>query len=396
MKTLILTALVALSPILNHAANADGIAFETLTFTQAKQKAQQTGKFIFIDFYATWCGPCKYLEKEVFTNDKVGEYFNKNFINIRIDAEKEELGLVESIFLEAYPTLVIFDKNGNQMISSVGVLEADALIAFAKRADEYEAVFAAYKNNPNEYSNIESYLSYVIDSAPDKANDIALTYLNKLDTSLLLSDEAYGILNYVNDYSSSVVTYVYNNLENSPSFLPPFFDDLTYKLMNKALQDAVDQQDLALLEICKKLEINYRRANDTLFEPEGYYRLDTDMLYYQNLRDLPTYARLLDTQCRTYYWDDQLQLTINAMEFAEKYATTSQIDAQTMALAWIAHSRTLDDTDWMSYYAEAMVYYYNRQFTKALPAAKKAYQLADKEDEPLMENLTGLIAELEE
>jgi thioredoxin-related protein len=395
MKSKYVLALFIISLAYSPMVKAKGIVFEDLTFAQAKQKAQATGKYIFIDFYATWCGPCKYLEKEVFTIDSVGEYFNTHFVNIRIDAEEEELGLVESIFLEAYPTLVIFDKDGNQMISSVGVLEADELLAFGKKAADYEAVFAAYKNNPNEYEVISTYLSYVVDTEPNRANDIALTYLNKLDTSLLLTDEAYGILNYVNDYSSSVITYVYNNLDESPSYLPPFFDDLTYKLMNKALYDAVEQQDLALLAICKNIEINYHKANGTLFEPEGYYRLDTDMLYYQNLQDLPTYARLLDTQCRTYYWDDEVQLTIKAIAFAEKYASRSEIDAQTMALAWIAHSRTLDDTDWMSYYAEAMVYYYNREFTKALPAAKKAYQLADKEDEPLMENLTGLIAELE-
>ena len=72
---------------------AQGVNFRPLSYTEAIELAAKENKMVFIDFYTTWCGPCKRMSKEVFPQQEVGEYFNRTFISLKLDAEKEN-GLV--------------------------------------------------------------------------------------------------------------------------------------------------------------------------------------------------------------------------------------------------------------------------------------------------------------
>ncbi|KKX50276.1 thioredoxin domain-containing protein [Sphingobacterium sp. IITKGP-BTPF85] len=48
-----------------------GITFEHgLNWSQIKEKAKKENKFIFVDLFTTWCGPCKYMSASVFSQTK--------------------------------------------------------------------------------------------------------------------------------------------------------------------------------------------------------------------------------------------------------------------------------------------------------------------------------------
>src|SRR3989339_764670 len=68
----------------------DGIKFETGSWKEVLEKARTEKKLVFIDVYTSWCGPCKLMAKDIFPSKSVGDVFNKNFINYKIDAEKGE------------------------------------------------------------------------------------------------------------------------------------------------------------------------------------------------------------------------------------------------------------------------------------------------------------------
>ncbi len=118
---------------------SQGISFEKGNFSEVLLKAQKEQKLVFVDCYASWCGPCKYLSENIFPEEKLGDYFNKGFVNLKVDMEKGEgLTLKKKYKINAYPTLLFLDAEGNLLNKVVGWKEVDELISEAKKAFELE------------------------------------------------------------------------------------------------------------------------------------------------------------------------------------------------------------------------------------------------------------------
>jgi thioredoxin 1 len=114
---------------------AQGIKFIEEDWDQARKTAQDQDKLIFIDIYATWCGPCKMLKQHTFTDATVGDFFNKNFINVSIDGEKGAgPQLAEQYAIEGYPTMIVADATGKPVLITSGYIPADVLMQFATEA----------------------------------------------------------------------------------------------------------------------------------------------------------------------------------------------------------------------------------------------------------------------
>lgn len=113
--------------------NDQGIQFIEANWSKALQEAKKQRKLIFIDAYASWCGPCKLLKKNTFPNKEAGEFFNKNFINVAIDMEKGDgPALAEKFQVTAYPTLIIADWDGNIVTYTQGYIKPNQLIEFGQ------------------------------------------------------------------------------------------------------------------------------------------------------------------------------------------------------------------------------------------------------------------------
>lgn len=70
---------------------AQGINFQKGSWAEIKAKAKAENKFIFVDAYTTWCGPCKWLSKKVFPQKKVGDLFNKTMYPLSWIWKKERV-----------------------------------------------------------------------------------------------------------------------------------------------------------------------------------------------------------------------------------------------------------------------------------------------------------------
>ena len=111
----------------------EGIRFVDTNWASVLQKAKAEKKIIFLDAYASWCGPCKLLQKNVFPRPDVGAYFNKNFINVKVDMERGEGPQLARMYpLEAYPTLFFITPEGKVIRKVVGFQTAERLIEIGK------------------------------------------------------------------------------------------------------------------------------------------------------------------------------------------------------------------------------------------------------------------------
>ncbi|SHK76089.1 thioredoxin family protein [Chryseobacterium polytrichastri] len=127
-------------------ALAQGIKFEDSNFAAILAKAKKENKLVFVDAYASWCGPCKLMVKNIFPLQSVGDYYNAHFINAKIDMEKGEgVGLAKKYNVKAFPTYLFIDGNGEEVHRTLGYVEEKDFIQFAKDAGDPNKRLASLK-----------------------------------------------------------------------------------------------------------------------------------------------------------------------------------------------------------------------------------------------------------
>ncbi|PWJ59860.1 thioredoxin-like protein [Dyadobacter jejuensis] len=145
VMTLLCACMISFSVLAEKKTDKDGtetengIVFEKGDWASILKKAKASKKIIFFDAYTTWCGPCKLLQKNVFTRKDVAEVFNKDFINVKFDMESGEgLMLAEKYPLQGYPTLMFIDPDGKVVKEVLGYQKAEYLIKVAKQVQKEE------------------------------------------------------------------------------------------------------------------------------------------------------------------------------------------------------------------------------------------------------------------
>ena len=141
MKTKILV-LLSIALMLGMNANAgdkaaskkqDGIHFDKASWEDILEKAKTENKSIFLDLSTPWCGYCKRMKANVFTDSEVGSYYNANFINVSLDAEKGDgKALAKKYGVNGYPTFVFLNPDGSLSQQESGYHKASKFLELGK------------------------------------------------------------------------------------------------------------------------------------------------------------------------------------------------------------------------------------------------------------------------
>ena len=97
--------------------------------------AQQEQKPVFVDFYASWCGPCKVITKEVLEQPYIYQYMNEAYLNFVADYDRESGKKIAELFeVPGLPTLLFLSPKGEVLERHSGLITPEKFMQLARSA----------------------------------------------------------------------------------------------------------------------------------------------------------------------------------------------------------------------------------------------------------------------
>ena len=189
-----------------YAQPMEGMQFiEADSWEEVLAKAKAEKKHIFLDGYTTWCGPCIMMAKKIFPLPEVGEFFNANFINVKVQLDttgkdsdhvkkwyKDGNMLANKYGIKAYPTYIFFSPEGEAVHRAVGSSDANGFISKGKDAldpdKQYYRLAAGFEKGNRDAEFLRK-LIYAAQNAYDMQNlPVYAKAFFKAEKNLLTND----------------------------------------------------------------------------------------------------------------------------------------------------------------------------------------------------------------
>ncbi|GAA4298388.1 hypothetical protein GCM10023163_19450 [Aestuariibaculum suncheonense] len=168
-----------------------------MSLERAIEKAKTEKKYVFIDFYTSWCGPCKLMDAQVFPKEDVGEYFNEKFVSLKLNAESGEEGprLANKYKIRAYPTFVVIDEKGELVhMFAGGILDTQKFIEKVNTTFNNDKAYGRleqrYNSGERDNKTVSAYLQALIETSTIKPDSLVNDFYNSLSGKEKVSEEA--------------------------------------------------------------------------------------------------------------------------------------------------------------------------------------------------------------
>jgi thiol-disulfide isomerase/thioredoxin len=384
-------------------------AYSQMQFTEVKdstdwkellQKASENEKLIFLDIYATWCGPCKYIDQNVYPQPEVGDVFNKYYYNVKIDGETEfGAGLVQKFGLTAYPTMYFLSANEDIITRIVGVREAPELSnlgnTLALNAEKLKDFYLKYKDDKLTAEELMEYHTLLTSIEElEKAAEISAQIVPSLSDEDILDPKFKEIiLNSPFGFDSKVYKLL---KENKAAFEENWTDEeiagLFASIYNVVLTEAIINQDEELVEKIIHEFLPVYMADSPQDIKDGAYV--TRKLYFANTENWIKFISMVNHEFETNHADDPSFLYGEAYEVASEY-NSSEV-ALSAALEWIKKALNMDksfDNFVMTSYISGM----KGNYDEARRYVAQAAEMELNEDQKaILEEITTLIDQAED
>jgi len=256
IRTRLLFLLFFVTPMILN-AQVEFIEVETPEQMEAVQKrASDQMLMLFVDVYADWCGPCKVMDREVYTDPAVTDYMNAHYVSVRMDGETD-YGRIYAAEqkLEGYPSMFIFSDDGERVSKIVGFTPAEELISSLKASNEgFKKVMvyrAGYEKGSLEAKGFADYISVLREMGnQEEAEKLAAEYMDKvMESKSKLSDNDIRVVAFHMDQDDTWWEGFASDPERLRRILKKDYMLAMEKIYNNTLVKAVEEERIDLISM---------------------------------------------------------------------------------------------------------------------------------------------------
>jgi len=363
-----------------NALQAQGIQFMQGSWKEILAEAGRQNKIVFVDAYTTWCGPCKMMDRNTFPNKEVGDFFNANFINAKIDMEKGEgPTLAKEYSVRAYPSFLFVDSDGTLVHRSLGYQESSMFLSTGKAAANPElrmsgmnARYASGDRNPEFLRKYTELRAGMMDGSHEA---VAAEYL-KTQKDWGTEENLEFLFYYAEDPDSPMFDYLFKNrLKFEEAFGP---EAVHGKIQEAAFRKVMAAGDALPEAAVQKLNAFFREKCPDIAPRLG---AETAMSVFRMSGNTDLYAKSAVGYYEQFPSDNYLELNEVAWSFYETVENKAMLEK---ALAWGLKSISLD-SQYFNNDTVAALYYKLGNKKQAMKYAKKAVAIAKKNGEDATE-----------
>lgn len=314
------------------AFSQQSIKFEESNFASILAKAKTEKKLVFMDAYASWCGPCKLMEKNVFTDKNVADFYNKNFINVRIDMEKGEgKELAMKYGVRSYPTFLFLNAEGEIVGKELGYIKSEEFLELGKKNNNPQLVNTNLKDEflkgKLDQAGLLNFISLYASKDPVLAKQASEKYFSNKKDKSFSGEEVNALLNFTQSVDDANYKVFVANKAAITELLPENnykqFDN--YLKLMKLVTSATNEKTKTIDDSKVLKDGEGLFPKDELIKSLNIYKLN----YYSAHENFPAYEK---TALEYYKNPDEFnnnELLGAASTLAEK--STDRIALQTAA-----------------------------------------------------------------
>lgn len=289
MKLYLFTSLLMVGLLVSPVSiKAQGIYFETLDWETLKAKAKASGMPIFVDTYAPWCEPCKWMDNNTFLDAEVGLFFKKNYVSYQLNIEKGEgIDFAKEYEVTSYPTMLYFDSEGELVHRIIGAYSGTDLIEKSKAALLPENQIYTLKKEFEKEKNNPDFLRKYADALKRVGEEymyIADIYIDLIGMEALSEKEHFAVLEHcINDYHHAAYRYVLANKstfilnlgnDRVDSYLDAAFNIRCYEIIDNGSEQAVIRAFLQDVKGILPHRVDYFKTRIDFYNKRGDERKD--------------------------------------------------------------------------------------------------------------------------
>lgn len=363
--------LIALSFLSLASLHAEGIRFFEGTWDEAVAEAKRLDRIIFVDAYAVWCGPCKKMAADVFPDDKVGEFYNKNFINLKLDAEKGEgLKFREKYPISAFPTLFYIDYTGEVVQQVKGAQQIDGFIELGKKAltkiDRSQQYVAAYESGDRDPELVLNYVR-ALNKAGKSSIKISNEYLrSQKDLSTPFN------LRFILEAAAEADSRIFDLLIERRTAIEALE---SAQVVKDRIREACEATAQKALEFRNRELLEEAIAKMKKYYPEkaASFRMSMEMDYWSAMGDVDKYIAACQQYAKTEAAKDEKALMGLGGALAQQFGHQPKAMQAAENFSKMAADKS---TDYKTHLNYAGILMRNGKKDKALEAAQKALEMA--------------------